>query len=211
MVDSLERALKLVLHRPSRDLSDIREVRVFVVGDGVQPLCAACLALHLPNTWTIYSIDPLLEPVALGGNSEEYSNRFIQFKGLSQDFRIPICGIHNSNCGSIDSIERCSISSLSIIIACHSHAPLLEFWDRIPPCKSSNSHLYRSSAQLSSFPSSSSHQTFRADSVKLAVAMPCCANYSDLDIKPIFEFDDFEVYSSKRRIKIYSSPADGIL
>ena len=73
----------------------------------------------------------------------------------------------------------CAISSrpLSIVIALHSHAPLSEFWTRL-------------------------------GGRKVAITMECCAEYSELHSvgeMPVLEFDDFEVYSPKRTVKIYSS------
>ena len=38
----------------------------------------------------------------------------------------------------------------------------------------------------------------------IVISMPCCANYSHLDLEPILSFDDFEVYSPKRKVHIYS-------
>eukprot|EP01039_Chlorochromonas_danica_P005522 gene5522-6081_t len=39
----------------------------------------------------------------------------------------------------------------------------------------------------------------------MAIVMPCCANYSDLpNDRPLFSFQDYEVYSAKRTIAIYS-------
>ncbi|KAJ1441768.1 hypothetical protein B484DRAFT_97365 [Ochromonadaceae sp. CCMP2298] len=62
---------------------------------------------------------------------------------------------------------------LSLVIACHSHAPLQEFWDRLT-------------------------------GAKIAVTMACCASYCELSAEPLCEFDDFEVYSPKRRVRIYA-------
>lgn len=62
--------------------------------------------------------------------------------------------------------------NLSIVVACHSHAPLREFWDRVPE-------------------------------PKLAVTLPCCENFADLGFKPTFQYDDFEIFTPKRRIRLY--------
>ncbi len=153
MVDCVERAAKLVF---MRSIESIPIARVFVVGDGKRPLCASAMCLHQPS-WRYYSIDPLLEITDLA----EYNSSIFQFSGLSQDFVIPPTTENGE-------------SELSIIIACHSHAPLAEFWSRVT-------------------------------SPKLCITMPCCSNYSDLPgIEPLCTFDDYEVYSPKRRIKIYS-------
>lgn len=64
---------------------------------------------------------------------------------------------------------------LAIVVALHSHAPLSEFW-------------------------------LRLGGRKVAVTMECCAQYSELHSAgevPVMEFEDFEVYSPKRTVKIY--------
>ena len=66
-------------------------------------------------------------------------------------------------------------NELHIVVACHSHAPLQEIWDRVP-------------------------------GPKLGIVMPCCGKtWSHLSDTPIFSYDDFEVYSPKRRILLYYS------
>lgn len=62
--------------------------------------------------------------------------------------------------------------NLSIVVACHSHAPLKEFWRRVP-------------------------------APRLAITLPCCENFSDLGRKPTFQYDDFEIFTPKRRVRIY--------
>ena len=50
------------IQRTIIDLEDKeRVVNVFVLGDGMYPITAACMCLHLPEHWTFYSIDPLME------------------------------------------------------------------------------------------------------------------------------------------------------
>ena len=50
------------IQRTIIDLEDKeRVVNVFVLGDGMYPITAACMCLHLPQHWTYYSIDPLME------------------------------------------------------------------------------------------------------------------------------------------------------
>lgn len=235
-------------------------VKVYVLGDGVTPLSAACIALHLcpyftappvPSStseggekehssrceWSFVSIDPLLRDIASlrpdfnGGDNctesnaevnrqrEEGTFQFDLFKGLSQDYELK-SDLKDGDLGNV----------LSVVVACHSHAPLQEFWDRMP-CP------------------------------KIAVTMACCADYCELDTSPmpalhvppgascssnpfdeggedlegtdtkecestlesiccsgggalrssssatelLCEFDDFEVYSPKRNVKIYYS------
>jgi hypothetical protein len=169
MADATQRAVRMVTGDccsvydldKTQSLSMPSEVMVYVLGDGVRPLCAAAICLHIPSryNWRYVSIDPLLqtEDLEIGA----YSSCLEVVKGYSQDYQIP---------------PRSSLPpSLSIVIACHSHAPLAEFWERVP-------------------------------SPKIAITMACCADYSDLPaIEPIFQFSDYEVYSPKREVKIYSS------
>ena len=73
--------------------------------------------------------------------------------------------------------------SLSVVIALHSHAPLSQFWGRL-------------------------------GGEKIAITMECCAEYSELHSageSPLMEFEDFEVYSPKRTVKIYSSASSSSL
>jgi hypothetical protein len=169
MVDAVQRALKNTKISYNKSGS----VSVFVVGDGKTPLCAAAVCLHLPSHFQYYSIDPILKPISLdttaGSSSRaEYGNRFHQFTGFSQDFPL---------------LPDNSDSSLSLVVACHSHAPLQEFWTRL-------------------------------SSPKIAVTLPCCAHYSDLEeeeekekesgqTRKVMCFDDYEIYSAKRTVHIY--------
>ncbi|CAD7950356.1 unnamed protein product [Amoebophrya sp. A120] len=61
---------------------------------------------------------------------------------------------------------------LTIVVACHSHAPLREFWHRVPK-------------------------------PKICATLPCCENYSDLGVTPDLQYDDFEVFTPKRRVRLY--------
>jgi hypothetical protein len=157
-------------------------VRCFVLGDGKTPMGAAALALRLPETWQYVSIDPLAEEAftraagapALGGHAE----RIEVFAGLSQEYEI-VCaeaagsGDHSSSSTRSSSSSPPPPALLSVVVACHSHAPLAEFWSRVP-------------------------------APKVAVTMACCADFSDLEAEtPVMEFDDYEVYSPKRRVKIF--------
>ena len=99
-------------------------VTVYVLGDGIRPLCAAAICLHIPSQyeWRYVSIDPLMsvDDLELG----TYSNCFQTVRGYSQDYPLP------SPSGSAF-LATAAASPLSIVIACHSHAPVAEFWDRI--------------------------------------------------------------------------------
>eukprot|EP01038_Epipyxis_sp_PR26KG_P005607 gene5607-7739_t len=206
-----------------------QKVIVYVIGDGVLPFTSIALALFLPYiTWQYVAIDPLLsfDKNRLGPN---YSKRIHLFPIKTQDFIIPnnlsefydeLSGNKDSSvevtdCNSInnDSVSQDAgndnatrtpyrnndenikvndtkndinniISSvdcsdvISIIIACHSHAPLQEFWDRLPP-----------------------HN-------KYCASLPCCGkSWSILSsTEPIHVYDDFEIYSPKRKIYLYHAP-----
>lgn len=186
MVDATDRAIKLVLGEEPAALS---RVTVYSLGDGKRPLSAAALCLHMPSSWKYVSIDPLLEVDAV--DLGEYGDRFSLFRGQSQDFDLSHTRMENTTTTTTtatatktsitppatETQEIKSPSSLAIVIALHSHAPLSEFWTRL-------------------------------GGKKVAITCECCAEYSELHSvgeSPIMEFDDFEVYSPKRRVKIYSS------
>ena len=188
MVDAVERAMKLVIGKSSAAISakdnTAMTVRVFCLGDGKVPLTAACMALHFayPN-WEFVSIDPLLQPLDTTAHPK---HKLIQFSGKSQDYRIPI--------PEFDGGDGAKVTSryLDIVVACHSHAPLQEFWDRLMRLKSSSQALYQYDNNID--------DRYRA----ICIAMPCCADYSQLIQTPLLEFDDFEVYSAKRQVRIYN-------
>jgi hypothetical protein len=174
MVDAVERGIKLVYGVASKDLHHQHSrVICYCLGDGKYPVGAAALALSMPKNWEFVAIDPLLN--ACDSESSEGSFRHDQIKivcGLSQDYAIH--PIHPGTCET-NALTTGYPSLLSIAVACHSHAPLEEFWDRM-------------------------------SSPKLCAAMPCCAQYSELPKEtPLLEYDNFEVYSPKRRIKIFAS------
>lgn len=182
--------------------------------------------------WKFYSIDPIMEPGYIeglcaqkAGNAEKYAHRFFQCPAMSQEFDIPRevrkanrllearmngkdasanaadaagaggdaaasgAGAGEEGLGDDDDdmeVPECAPvelsdrertehvrKNLSIVVACHSHAPLAEFWARVP-------------------------------APKICVTMPCCENYSDLPLRPIFQYDDFETFTPKRRVKIYA-------
>ena len=202
MADALQRAIKIVYGVPPDDLAtsmSFESIRCYCLGDGTYPVSAASIATflwtlddnrHRDNSdgsggskidrdnvnlkpWKFVSIDPLLKideisngpsdsnECAEGGKRNIVTfDRIECFRGYSQEYPI------NS--------ER-DPKVLSVAIACHSHAPLGEFWGRMP-------------------------------TPKLCVSMPCCAQYSEIpDETPVLTYDDFEVYSPKRTIKIFSS------
>jgi hypothetical protein len=179
MVDAVERALsQLVATEPTMMDGLLRSVTCYCLGDGKYPVAASALAWFMPKHWEYVSIDPLLDVVAdkddvCNGNNTtainhatSFHDRIQLFCGMSQDFSLPKRSTSDKNY---------STNHLSIVVACHSHAPLEEFWGRL-------------------------------ECPKLCIAMPCCAQYSELPLEtPMMEYDNFEVYSPKRRIRIYFS------
>ena len=162
MVDAVDRGVKMTCGgRPCQSLEG--PVRVFVLGDGKRPYGAAALALHYSYlNWTFVSIDPLLS-----GMEEVGSHQIVQFVGKSQDYEIVS-----------SSTNQHPTTGLDIVVCCHSHAPLQEFWDRL--IKGS----------------------------RLAVVLPCCAEFNNLVETSLFEFDDYEIYSPKRTVRIYFDEDD---
>ncbi len=180
MVDALERAIKLTFGVGVGDLQN--PVTCYCLGDGKYPIGAAALELFLPKpscnkrNWKYIAIDPLLPKGrnATDGKDDAdnatsmYHDRIEIFSGFSQDYSIEKSATDTSETPNPRPM-------LSIAIACHSHAPLEEFWGRMPK-------------------------------PKLCVALPCCAQFSELPKEtPLLEYDNFEVYSAKRRIKIFAS------
>ena len=180
MVDAVERALKLLIPANSFFNNDSHNnndccVRVYCVGDGLYPITASTMALNFPlKGWEFISIDPILEPLTLSGT--RWCDCIIQFKGLSQDYRIPEPPTLKPD-NNDDEVQY-----LDLVIACHSHAPLQEFWDRIVDTNRKKDYRHRA----------------------IAITMPCCANFSALSTTPILSFSDYEVYSPKRLVNIYS-------
>ena len=218
MVDALERGIKLAFGLSSVDLR--KPVVCYCLGDGKYPIGAAALKLFLPkhdeSDWKFIAIDPLLpkhggasvddpgggDPTPASSTTttttdvaamSTFHDRIELFSGFSQDYSIehapsnaPSCSNANVNASVNDNANKGDNASnggsptkisgvLSIAIACHSHAPLEEFWERMP-------------------------------TPKLCVAMPCCAQFSELPKEtPICEYDNYEIYSPKRRIKIFAS------
>lgn len=175
MVDAVERGIKHVYGVAPTDLNHQHSrVICYCLGDGKYPVGAAALALNMPKNWEFVAIDPLLSTSdSESKNDEAFRHDKIKTVcGLSQNYMIH--QIHPSASDDNTRVARCS-SLLSIVVACHSHAPLEEFWERVP-------------------------------SPKLCVSMPCCAQYSELPKEsPLLEYENFEVYSPKRRIKIFAS------
>jgi RNA recognition motif. (a.k.a. RRM, RBD, or RNP domain) len=217
-------AINRINHFTSILTNIYRDVNVFVLADGVMPSTSITMCLFFP-TWSYTSIDPILDydSSVLGF----FASRITCVKALSENFIISSArekasssksccsesteidptllstsdGLKDDvNCdysghavnyteplvrlsGSADSaiLPSCPLHGgvLNIVIACHSHAPLQEFWDRVP-CP------------------------------KACVSMPCCGkSWSNLDDTPLDVYDDFEVYSPKRRIHLYWNDGNG--
>ena len=134
---------------------------VFVPGDGCHPNTAAALCLQVPDSWRVYSIDPRLqnfETCTLGAAA----SRLSVVPGMLEDFAVPPHG----------SFDIC------IVLAVHCHAPLIEFWARLPP----------------SLPA-------------LCVSLPCCGDHVGwLSEEPQAITKDKEIPSEKNTLSIYYRP-----
>ncbi len=209
------------------------QVRVYVLGDGKCPLCAAALCLHLPGHYSYYSVDPLMMPMyscqlAQSETSEQiivpcehfgaYRNRFFAVALMSQDFNVPVLGTKNNEEDSNDP------KTLSIVVSCHSHAPLQEFWERLQGPKIAitmaccadyaalNAHNNGEKDDLSTNVLDEADVKMTGDSSIAVPIEPAVSKRAGKRGKgglnrqplvPILEFDDFEVYSPKRAVKLY--------
>jgi len=209
------------------------QVRVYVLGDGKRPLCAAALCLHLPGHYSYYSVDPLMMPmyscqITQSETSEQiivpcehfgaYQNRFFALALMSQDFKVPVLGTNNNEGDSTNTTQ-----SLSIVVSCHSHAPLQEFWERLQgpkiaitmACCADYGALYAHNSgekdDLSTNVLDEADVKMAGDTITVSTnpAVTKRAGKRGKDglnrqpLVPILEFDDFEVYSPKRAVKIY--------
>lgn len=191
-------AVQKLGHLTGRSWASYKRVNVYTLADGMAPSTSITMCLFYPS-WTYTSIDPILDfdTSCLG----DFVSTIRCVKELSQNFSIATSDEKTADDKEIIKREKISLAvngdtareksddghetplipsehSLSIVIACHSHAPLQEFWDRVP-CP------------------------------KLCVSMPCCGKtWSHLDEEPVEVYDDFEVFSPKRRIYLYSSAGE---
>lgn len=132
---------------------NIDKCDVYVLGDGKEPIASAALAMHFP--WNYRSIDPIaacesIRDIPCGEGTAQIEI----VRAMSQD------------------VEVDSTAGFSLVIACHSHAPLQEFYDRVPRPKA-------------------------------CVAIPCCSKYCEMRETPLYEYEDFEIYSPRRKVFIY--------
>ena len=183
-------AVQKLGHLTRRSWENYHRVNVYTLADGIAPCTSMTMCLYFPS-WTYTSIDPILDfdTSCLGGfhstircvnemsqNFVIATNNEVTAKDVEtvESLNVPL-SVNGDNTGcKNDSSEQV----LSIVIACHSHAPLQEFWDRVP-CP------------------------------KLCVSMPCCGkSWSNLNEEPLEVYDDFEVFSPKRRIFLYHSSGE---
>ena len=162
MVNSVYRAL----HLAELDAQTLSNVTVYCLADGNAPYNAAAMLLFVPNpSWTYVSIDPEMEyDTSKLASYHPIKDRLKVIKQKSQDYAVQG---NNSNPSS-----SCR-GDLSIVIACHSHAPLQEFWDRIMTPKVA------------------------------IVMPCCGKTWSSLDEQPVQTFEDYEILSPRRKIFIY--------
>lgn len=174
-------ALPVCSQRVGADIRLAESARVFVLGDGVSPFTAITMLLFAPPSWSFTSIDPLMafDPAALG---PAFADRLTCVAALSQDFVLPplaeaapgSAGGAGDAAGAAPANGSAAQRPLSVVVACHSHAPLQEFWDRLPP-------------------------------PKVALSLPCCGKMWSLLAEPaVHEYEDYEVFSPKRRVFIYA-------
>ena len=133
---------------------------VFVPGDGNRPNTAAALCLQVPDSWRIYSVDPALhkfETSTLGAAA----SRLHVVPTMLEDFAVPA--------------ERGF--DICIVLAVHCHAPLIEFWARLP-------------------------QSMPA----VCVSLPCCGDHGWLSSEPQAITKDPEIPSQKNTLFIYYRP-----
>ena len=140
--------------------------RMFFLGDGKVPFTAATMSIYMPSTWQYISIDPIMNFDVANDLGQTYSSSIQVHTMKSEEYNIP------DDSSGDDELSR---PLRSVVVVCHSHAPLQEFWDRLP-------------------------------SPKYCIAMPCCkAEWSSLRETPVCVYDDFEVFSPKRKIYLYYS------
>ena len=200
-------AVEKLGHMCGLDWKNNENVNVYVLADGLMPSTSIAMCLFYP-LWKFTSIDPIMnyDPAELG----DFSSKISCVRSMSQDFKLDGTESQSSRNSlttaddrsaaaqylpcfitgealapgdqSYSSIKWAALSAsvlsrgpINIVIACHSHAPLQEFWDRVP-------------------------------APKFCVSMPCCGKlWSHLDQAPVAVYDDYEVFSPKRKIYLYRS------
>jgi hypothetical protein len=204
------------------DADGVGRVGVYVLGDGVYPQTAAVLSLFFASpAWEYWSIDPLMDLTALDGlargghrgeassgsgsigcssssnssssssnSSSDANTRTVEVRNgarihcvrsLSQDFALPPAA--GAGAGGPE---------VCVVVACHSHAPLQEFWDRLtgPLAGEDGSGTERRQWRRRVY----------------CISLPCCGKaWSTLTQPPAKAYDDFEIISPKRRVFIYTN------
>ena len=167
------------------------------------------MALFMPSHWRFTSIDPLMQfdPSTLHA---EYAHRIDVAACLSQEY-----SIQSSSCiyVSKESTNTSEVSNLirrevSLVIACHSHAPLAEFWDRLPCTQPP--HIPQTHSTLATATATATTSvTPTVLKIRLCVSMPCCGKlWSILPMEsPVSEYEDYEVFSARRRVLLYADDA----
>lgn len=144
-----------------------KRVFVFVPGDGHRPYTAGTLLLQAPPSWLVWSIDPLLRHKGHKGLGKadalaESQPRLRIVPQLLEEFDLP-------NFAQCDAV---------VVLAVHSHAPLLSFWASLP------THI-----------------------PKICVTIPCCKDYgwlADTDLQ--VSFVDDEIASPKAKtVYVYAA------
>ena len=189
----------MIYNTKGTDLHRLR-VTAFVPGDGCQPSTACTLALTVPSAWRIYSIDPALSkfdaaPSLAGRVSivpttleavdpsnllpEEDLQAETGAASAESSSGVGLGGGGDDDDGGSATVQSSSQAApneteLYVILAVHCHAPLTEFWHRLPP----------------SVP-------------KVCVSLPCCADHGWLTEAPVCSFVDPEIPSGANTIHIY--------
>jgi hypothetical protein len=134
------------------------------------------LMLYTPSSWRFVSIDPIME-FDVGTLPTNIQARLTVVRSISQDYAIDEIkpGEHASGRRFID-----------IVVACHSHAPITEFWQRLEICRKP--------------------EAVMGDYYRLCASLPCCGKDWSLikDVCPIEEYEDYEVLSARRRVFLYA-------
>jgi hypothetical protein len=178
---------------------EVNKVTVFVLGDGKLPFTALMLMLYMPLTWQFVSIDPIMDFDA-SGLPAAIRDRLVVAKCMSQEFDL---AAHIKSQPDNPSPDRRTYTRIiDVIVGCHSHAPLTEFWHRIKSIRSSTS---------ASTPAAESSPLYDASEptivyYRMCASLPCCGKDWSLikDTCPVEEYEDYEVLSSRRRVFLYS-------
>ena len=142
--------------------------------------------------------------IQIDGNAVIHGHRC-----LSQDFILPQNGSEMREDNTEGNTEGNAEGGISVVVACHSHAPLQEFWDRLTAVttgagvdegKEGGTGITTGSEAMTAAAAT------RAASSCYCISLPCCGkNWSTLNQAPVKVYEDYEIFSPKRRVFIYSS------